>query len=596
MIKSIESLVSSIQASPGIYAVLLGSGVSSAAQVPTGWQIKLNLVRRLAATKKVSPEPGPEVWYERVYGKAPNYSELLEEFGKTPAERQQLLRRYFEPTDTEREHGIKVPTEAHYAIASLVKQEYIRVIITTNFDRLMENALEGVGIVATVLSNEQQIKRAVPLIHTPCCVLKVHGDYLDPDIRNTPEELASYGPELSSLLNRILSEFGLIVCGWSAEWDVALSGAVYKAKSESGWFSTHWAVYGTPSSEARRLIKQCKATEITIGSADEFFVELQHGVEAIEGQMMTQPLSPAVAVGRLKRYLPEPKDRIRLRDLVDEAVIKAVDAMAGDLFDVSQPDEPLDEPVEHRSSRVRGYLDASEALLEMGPIAGYYGEPDHYDIWQHALAVLTEHTPGGANERCLGWKAVPATLLLYSLGLGALAANRLTFLGRMLATPVDRIMGKDSAAIRYLHPELWFYGLASNPVTLLGANGEETGTCQWLRDSLRVHCTRLIPNSSLYEYHLDRLEALMSFSYMHHFVGTSKLGVWAPLGLLAERPENAESILAEIATSVDALGDHSQYPVSGIGGPRHEDWRDGLSTVRNGLERLVEERQRTSSP
>ena len=56
MISPTESLAFTIQASPGVYAVLAGSGVSRAAKIPTGWEITLDLVRRLALPlPRISP-------------------------------------------------------------------------------------------------------------------------------------------------------------------------------------------------------------------------------------------------------------------------------------------------------------------------------------------------------------------------------------------------------------------------------------------------------------------------------------------------------------------------------------------------------------
>ena len=62
-------------------------------------------------------------------------------------------------------------------------------------------------------------------------MLKLHGDYLNTRIRNTPQELEKYPEEYNRLLDRIFDEFGLIVCGWSAEWDAALRDAIYRAVS-----------------------------------------------------------------------------------------------------------------------------------------------------------------------------------------------------------------------------------------------------------------------------------------------------------------------------------------------------------------------------
>ena len=213
MIDPIHSLAFSIQANRGVYAVLAGSGVSRAAKIPTGWEITLDLIRKLAKLHGETSDPDPELWYRNKFESDADYSDLLNELAKTQAERQQLLRAYFEPNDQEREEGEKEPTAAHRAIATLAAQGFIKIIITTNFDRLVETALTDAGVVPTVLHSPDQVQGALPLIHTQCCVFKVNGDYLDTRIKNTPNELDQYPPEFDQLLDRIFDEFGLIVCG-----------------------------------------------------------------------------------------------------------------------------------------------------------------------------------------------------------------------------------------------------------------------------------------------------------------------------------------------------------------------------------------------
>jgi len=48
------------------------------------------------------------------------------------------------------EAGRKQPTASHEAIADLVKAVWIKVIITTNFDRLIEQALDAVGVTSLI--------------------------------------------------------------------------------------------------------------------------------------------------------------------------------------------------------------------------------------------------------------------------------------------------------------------------------------------------------------------------------------------------------------------------------------------------------------
>ena len=120
MIDPAISLAFTMHSNRGVYAILLGSGVSRSAGIPTGWEVVLDLLRKLAYIMGQDCEPDPSAWYENIFGEEPEYSKLLDEISKSPAERQQLLRNYFEPSEEEREQGLKVPTAAHKAIAELV--------------------------------------------------------------------------------------------------------------------------------------------------------------------------------------------------------------------------------------------------------------------------------------------------------------------------------------------------------------------------------------------------------------------------------------------------------------------------------------------
>ena len=121
----------------------MGSGVSRAAKIPTGWEITLDLIRKLASLHRETCDPDPELWYRKKFEKEADYSGLLDELVKTPTERQQLLREYWEPNDREREEGEKQPTAAHRAIAALAARGFLKVILTTNFDRLVETGLSN---------------------------------------------------------------------------------------------------------------------------------------------------------------------------------------------------------------------------------------------------------------------------------------------------------------------------------------------------------------------------------------------------------------------------------------------------------------------
>lgn len=304
----LTKLAFTIQANKGVYALLLGSGISRSSGIMTGWEITCDLVARYAAAQGI--EDHFLEWYQKTYSQEePNYSEIIEALGKTQQERQSIIEKYIEPSLKDIQKGLKIPTEAHKAIAKLVKDGFIKVIITTNFDRLLEKALSAdeIGITPTIISSEKDlIQGQKPLDHSNCYIIKVHGDYKDAQIKNTTKELSEYSDEYKAILKRIFNDYGLIVCGWSAEYDTALKEAIRSATNRR--YSLFWTSYGElkANEEAKLLIDEREGIPIItnkIGGADGFFTKLQEKVEQIEKISIHRPRTEALILSTLKDYL-----------------------------------------------------------------------------------------------------------------------------------------------------------------------------------------------------------------------------------------------------------------------------------------------------
>jgi hypothetical protein len=548
--------------------------------MPTGWEITIDLVRKLAALHGEVCEPEPERWYFDKFGKAADYSDLLDALAKTPAERQQLLRAYWEQSEKDRDEGVKQPTAAHRAIAALVAQGFVKVIITTNFDRLMEGALVDAGIVPTILSSPDQVHGALPLIHTHCCVFKIHGDYLDTRIRNTPAELSVYPAEFDRLLDSILDDFGLVVCGWSADWDPALRTAVLRAPSRR--FASYWAVRGEPSDEARRLIDHRGAQVVAIKDADTFFQSIQRHVEALEEFSRPHPLSIEAAVASLKRYVTEPRYRIQLSDLIDEAVDRAVEATSGPAFATQGGPAPT---TESATARVRSYEAACSTLLAMAPIGGFWGDEEHLHVWQRALERLSATRGGSGYPLWIELQRYPGTLLLYALGLGAVEATRLKFLGRLFATMVHREGPNDLPAIQLLPPYCLFNQGGQVARILAGMERRHAPLNDWLHAVLRQPTRRMISSDDRYTYLFDKLEMLMALGYAHHTKRT-KEWYWAPPGAFGYRGQSRDRFLQELESSITREKEQSEYVRSGIFGDSPEACAGALAAFREFISKV----------
>jgi SIR2-like protein len=277
------SLAMSMYADPGAYAVLLGSGVSKGAGIMTAWEVTEDLIRQVAVGQGVHLAAvglGPVEWWMKEGNGEPNYSDLLDAISPTDAARQALLRQYFEPRLSAREP--LVPSAAHDALATLVAAGRVQLILTTNFDHLTEMALQAAGISPQVISDPDAVKGMIPLERGRPTVLKLHGDYTRPGLRNTEAELRNYPSAWKDLLAQVFDRFGLVVVGWSAEYDQALVRAIEEVVARR--YPTYWANYlGQPmKQDALRLVSVRQATVIPVDGADEFFADLVRRIDRFD--------------------------------------------------------------------------------------------------------------------------------------------------------------------------------------------------------------------------------------------------------------------------------------------------------------------------
>jgi hypothetical protein len=256
--------------------------MSSAAGIPTGWHVTQDLIRQIAAADGAdSPDlyDAPEKWWAKRGGPEPRYDVLVPALAPTDAARQTLLRRYFDPPAEE--GGPIRPTRAHVLLAQLVAAGRVRVVLTTNFDRLIERALDAAGAPPQVLSRPTDVDGMIPLVHAPATVLKLHGDYLSLGLRNTPEELGGYPKKWKALLGRILEEYGLIVVGWSGDYDPALAAAVMAAKARR--YPAFWAARkGTLAETAKTVVAARSALVVPVRGADHLFEDLAVRLERLD--------------------------------------------------------------------------------------------------------------------------------------------------------------------------------------------------------------------------------------------------------------------------------------------------------------------------
>ncbi len=427
-IDPITKLSFSIYENKGVYALLLGSGISRSAGIPTGWEITLDLIKRVAQANGVTDVTNWEAWYKETKQQDPSYSNILEELASTSSERRSILNTYIEPIAGEISEKKKVPTDAHYAIAELVSKGFIKVIITTNFDQLLESALKEKGITPTVVASVDALKGAEPLAHSQCYILKLHGDYKDKRILNTEDELATYPDEYQSLLARIFDEYGLIVCGWSGEWDEALRSELLKVVNRR--YSTFWTTLNTPTDRATALINHRKAQIIEIENADTFFTKVNEQVQILETTQRENPASLSLLKSTVKRYLSKPDEyKIQLEDLMHIEMDQLIQTTNTEEFIRENKNFPTGELL---LASIERYNAISERLVLIAGMIGRWGnEPLPKTILEAFYhSVEDAFINGRVEHRRLQY--YPLGLIYTAYGIGLVKAKNWKVLGQLL--------------------------------------------------------------------------------------------------------------------------------------------------------------------
>jgi hypothetical protein len=533
MIDPIASMAFSMASNKGVYALLLGSGISRTAEVPTGWDITLELVKRLAKIQNADCGSDPANWFKQKYGEEANYSELLDQLAKTPSERSGILREFFEPSPDEIERGAKIPTKAHKAIAGLVSNGYVKVIITTNFDHLIETALKDIGITPIVLSTSDSIDGAPPLIFNECTIIKVNGDYLDTRIRNTYSELANYEEPIDSLLDRIFDDFGLIICGWSAKWDIALRKAIERARNHR--FTTYWADIVDLDEPAKRLAELRKAILIPIADADSFFSELFESVLAIEAYRKPHPLSLDISVARLKKYLVDDRYRIELYDLVNSEREQLYYNLYNGNYpvDTSKVKSPT---LDDFADRIKSYEEATKTLLALMIQGCYWSEPASKALWTDCIErIVTRSDRSGSIYASLyGLQLYPALILFYGGCIASLANNNYKIFSSLLNECMIRDSSVEEPAIIGLTPyHVLEIGIAQQ-IPIDDMLKKRTPISNRLYNVLRYQLNVFLADDSKYQRCFDRFEYLIAL--IHADIRKEKgRNPWGPEGCFSWR-------------------------------------------------------------
>ncbi|MFV9454771.1 SIR2 family protein [Rhodococcus sp. NM-2] len=429
-------LAFSLHANPGAYAILAGAGISYGA-VPVAWEVFTDLIVRAAGIDgDIIEQKDAEDWYRKRFSSQPTYEGVLEKLGPTPTERGTVLREYFEPGGE-----LPEPTEAHRAAARLMKTGAIRIVVTMNFDRLFEQALRDVGVEPLIVATDAQAIAIEPLHTVRNCIIHLHGEYQDASsLRNTVEELSAYPSNLRSLDGQIVREYGMIIVGWSAEYDTALREIIDSNYPHR--YTATWIDPANPKAKATELLKRLGGIPVR-ATADEAFGHMADAVESLATRRARNPMTLPIAVETAKREMSGQHTSIALHDRL-QAEFQRIHSLDDWTRTEGQGGEyPL---------LVARVEEASAVASALVAVLAYWGAADTDRWWTSEIERFARTTRASGSTAFLEARRLVGTRLLYAAGIGALAAHRYDTLQTLirLTTPSIYTSGKQDPLMEVL--------------------------------------------------------------------------------------------------------------------------------------------------
>jgi hypothetical protein len=195
------------------------------------------------------------------------YSEILHLLFPSMEQKRTYLKQFFDD---------KEPGEVHHLIAKLVLDGFIRFIITTNFDSLLEKALNNSGLEGrySVISTNDQARHSDTWDKVDICrIYKLHGDIIQGRIRNSVTELKSLDKYMKKDFQEIIDRHGVIVLGYSGgEYDKGVMNCFERREFQR--YPIYWQYRSTLNDQVRRIIKRQDGHLIQNDSASKFLKEL----------------------------------------------------------------------------------------------------------------------------------------------------------------------------------------------------------------------------------------------------------------------------------------------------------------------------------
>lgn len=282
------------------FALLLGSGASSNSRVKTAREMidtwRVQLYERSNSKMSFDRWLRRQSWYES----DDEYSLLFELVCDQPSQR----RVYIEEC-VRNAH----PSWGYVYLTNLMKHDFFDVVLTTNFDDLITEAcfLYSEDLRPIVCAHDSAISGIRVRSKRPK-VIKLHGDFLYDNIKNTVRELETLEENMKRKIMQFAQEYGLVVVGYSGRDRSVMDVLEMLVRSEEYLKQgIYWCIKGDEEigGRLRSLLRKDRVYCVEIPGFDEFMAYAHHKAGLDLPTPIANPISVAHNRARLFINIPD---------------------------------------------------------------------------------------------------------------------------------------------------------------------------------------------------------------------------------------------------------------------------------------------------
>ena len=276
------------------FSLLLGSGASNTSGVPTAQDMIERWRRLLYGRSKSADAYSKWVAKQSWYDHEDEYSMLFEELYDQPSQR----RIYIEEC-VKNAH----PSWGYVYLTNLLSRRFFDVVLTTNFDDLLNEAcyLYSDGLRPIVAAHDSAVQGIRVTSGRPK-IIKLHGDYLYDNIRNTLAELETLETNTKRKLNQFAQEYGLVVLGYSGRDRSVMDTLELLLRTDENYKQgVYWCLRrsATIPNRLQSLLRKDRVYLVEIDGFDEFAADLHRAAKLTLPKPIARPFEMAKDRARL---------------------------------------------------------------------------------------------------------------------------------------------------------------------------------------------------------------------------------------------------------------------------------------------------------